>query len=187
MLAYPDPPLTDGTILLRPWTVHDLPAVEQASHDPYIPATTTVPAAYTDAEGRAWVERQQQRVTSGMGLPFCIAEASTDAPLGFIGVWLDHRSQGLASFGYWILPSARGRGIASVALRLLSTWTVEVWAVPRLELVVELWNVASQRVAEQAGFVREGMLHSYIEVEGTRRDVFMYARIAAPDSAAKPS
>jgi ribosomal-protein-alanine N-acetyltransferase len=181
MFAYPDPPLTDGTILLRPWTVHDLSAVEQAGDDPYIPATTTVPAAYMDAEGHQWIERQWQQVTSGTGLPFCVADGQTDSPLGFIGVWLDHRSQGIARFGYWILPSARGRGIASAALRLLSTWAIEEMAVPRLELIVELWNVASQRVAEQAGFIQEGVLHSYIEVQGTRRDVFMYARIASPD------
>ena len=38
-LVYPDPPLSNDRISLRPWTLRDLPAVEQASHDPYIPAT----------------------------------------------------------------------------------------------------------------------------------------------------
>jgi [ribosomal protein S5]-alanine N-acetyltransferase len=140
MITYPHPPLSDGTILLRPWTVHDLPAVEQASHDPYIPATTSVPTAYTDAEGLKWVERQQQHVSSGRGLPFCIADAQTDDPLGFIGLWLDNLSQGRARFGYWVIPSVRGRGIASAALRLLSTWTFEALSVVRLELVGSILN-----------------------------------------------
>lgn len=185
MLAYPHPPLTDERILLRPWTINDLSAIEQASYDTYIPATTTVPVRYTETEGRQWIERQQQRVASDQGLPFCIADAQTDLALGFVGVWLDQRSQGRARFGYWTLPQARGRGVASAALRLLSTWTSEVLAMPRLELVVEPWNVASQRVAERAAFVREGVLHAYIEVDGSRRDVFMYARVVAPASSAK--
>jgi [ribosomal protein S5]-alanine N-acetyltransferase len=178
MLHYPASPLSDGTILLRPWTEQDLPALEQASQDPYIPATTSVPSPYTHAEGLKWLERQQQRVLENVGLPFCIADARTDEPMGFIGLWLSNISQGRASFGYWMIPSARQRGIASTALRLLSMWAFEHLAAARLELWVELWNIASQRVAERAGFLREGVLHSYIEVEKTRRDVIMYARIA---------
>jgi ribosomal-protein-alanine N-acetyltransferase len=178
MLHYPATPLSDGTILLRPWTEQDLPALEQASHDPYIPATTSVPSPYTHAEALKWLERQQQRVLENVGLPFCIADAQTDEPMGFIGLWLSTLSQGRASFGYWIIPNARQRGIASAALRLLSRWTFEQLPVARLELWVEPWNTASQRVAERAGFLREGVLHSYIEVEKTRRDVIMYARIA---------
>src|SRR5205823_5221892 len=84
MLRYPASPLSDGTILLRPWTEQDLPALEQASHDPYIPATTSVPSPYTHAEGLKWLERQQQRVLENVGLPFCIADAQTDCHLTHI-------------------------------------------------------------------------------------------------------
>ncbi|GAC1508201.1 MAG: hypothetical protein NVS2B12_23500 [Ktedonobacteraceae bacterium] len=178
MLQYPSSPLFDGTVLLRRWTEQDIPALEQASHDPYIPATTSVPSPYTYAEGVKWLERQQQHILENIGFPFCIADTQTDEPKGFIGLWFPHLSQGRANFGYWILPKARQRGMASAALRLLSSWTFEHLPVARLELWVECWNVASQRVAERAGFLREGILHSYIEVEKTRRDVIMYARIA---------
>ena len=178
MLHYPSSPLSDGTLLLRPWTEQDLSALEQASHDPYIPATTSVPASYSYAEGLKWLERQRKNVSENIGLPFCIANAQTDESIGFIGLWLSNLSQSRANFGYWIIPKARRRGIASAALRLLSTWTFEHQAVVRLELWVEPWNVASQRVAERADFLREGVLHSYFKLERTRHDVIMYARIA---------
>lgn len=178
-LSYPHPPLSNGKILLREWTIQDLPAIEQASHDPYIPAITTIPSLYTYATGVEWLERQQQHVSEGTGLPFCIADVQTNEALGLIALWLRNRSQGRAHFGYWVIPKARGRGIASVALRLLSTWAWESLAIPRLELLVEPWNVASQRVAKQAGFLQEGVLHSYIEIGGTRCDMMMYARIAS--------
>ncbi len=177
MIAYPHPPLSDSTILLRPWTVQDLPAVELASYDPYIAAATSVPSPYTHVEGLEWLKRQQQHVFAGIGLPFCVVNAQTNEPLGFIALWLHNRSLGRVHFGYWVIPKARGRGIASMALRLLSNWTLEHFAMMRLELWTEGWNIASQRVAEQAGFTREGVLHSYIEVAGTRRDVVMYVRM----------
>lgn len=107
--------------------------------------------------------------------------------MGFIGLWLPNLSQGRAHFGYWIILKARQRGTASAALRLLGTWTFEHLPVARLELWVELWNIASQRVAEQAGFLQEGILHSYIEVEKTRCDVIMYARISTALAQEEPS
>jgi len=177
MLDYPAPALSDGALLLRPWTERDIPALEQASHDPYIPATTSVPAFYTYTEGLKWLERQQQHVLENTGLPFCIADAQTDEPLGFIGWWLSSLAQGRAKLGYWTLPQARQRGVASTALRLLSAWTFEQFAVERLELYAEVWNIASQRVAERAGFQREGVLHSYIEVGKTRSDAVVYTCI----------
>jgi ribosomal-protein-alanine N-acetyltransferase len=178
MMSYPHPSLSDGAILLRTWTTHDLSAVEQASHDPYIPATTSIPPVYSEALGRKWIERQQQRVSSGMGLPFCVADVQTNVPLGFIGLWLDQLSQGRGRLGYWVIPAARGRGIASAALRLLSPWVFEKAAVRRLELFIEPWNLASVRVAEQAGFAREGVLHSFINRDESPRDVLLYVRYA---------
>jgi len=177
VLYYPSPPLADGALLLRPWTERDIPLLEQASHDPYIPATTSVPALYTYAEGLQWLARQQQRVLEDAGFPFCIADTQTDEPLGFIGLWLSNLAQGRANLGYWTLPQARQRGVATAALRLLSTWSFEHLTITRLELYIEVWNIASQRVAERAGFQREGVLHSYIEVEKTRRDAVVYTCI----------
>ena len=56
--------------------------------------------------------------------------------------------------GYMVVPEARGRGVASEALRQLTTWAFGEGA-ERLELVITPENVASQRVAERCGYVRE--------------------------------
>jgi len=175
--TYPDPPLTDGTIRIRPWTMQDIPAIEQASHDEYITSVTSVPAVYTVEEGRAFVERQQKRIEDGAGLSLCIADASTDAAVGFIGLRLENRARGRASFGYWVVPGVRGRGVATAAVRLVSPWAFSSLGVARLEILVEPWNTASVRVAEQAGFQREGVLRSYEEFKGRRTDLIMHARV----------
>lgn len=47
----------------------------------------------------------------------------------------------------------------------------------RLQLFVEPWNVASIRTAERAGFEREGLLRSWREVAGKRRDFLCFSRI----------
>jgi RimJ/RimL family protein N-acetyltransferase len=46
-------------------------------------------------------------------------------------------------------------------------------------LCVEPWNTASWTVAEKAGFHREGLLRSWQEISGTRRDMYMYSLLPA--------
>ena len=115
-LPYPDPPLTDGTVLLRRWLLTDLGCVEEATHDPYIPETTTVPERYSDATGRAWIERQWARVDDGKGLSLGIADAGSGRAVGLV-VLTRRPEPHCASIGYWIIPRSRGHGFASRAVR----------------------------------------------------------------------
>ena len=75
--------------------------------------------------------------------------------------------------------------MATRALRLLSRWALSEHGLARVQLIVEPENVASIRVAENAGFQREALLRSYIELKGRRRDVYLYA-LLADDVAAEP-
>ncbi len=180
--AYLDPPLSNSTITLRPWTIRDLSAVEQASHDPYILATTSVPAVYSDEAGRAWIARQERHAAARPGVVLCITDAATDQPLGLIALWLENKAHGRASFGYWVIPEARGRGTATEAVRLLGAWAFSALSIARLEILVKPHNVASQRVAEHAGFQREGLLRSYEEFHGRRLDLIMHSLLATERS-----
>jgi RimJ/RimL family protein N-acetyltransferase len=70
--------------------------------------------------------------------------------------------------------AARGRGVATSALRMLSRWALTSAGFERLQLVTETQNVASQRVAVKAGFQREGLLRSFVKVDGDRVDGVMF-------------
>ena len=48
----------------------------------------------------------------------------------------------------------------------------------RVQLTTELDNRGSQRVAEKAGFTREGVLRSYLDFKGRRRDAVMFSLLA---------
>ena len=126
-----------------------------------------MPSPYTEEDARRFV-RGLENVYA-----FAVVDAATDELLGSVGFGLE--ADGRAGFGYWPRKEARGRDVASRALRLLTRWAVGEHALARLQLIVEPANVASQRVAEKAGFRREGLLRSYLELKGTRRDVYLYA------------
>ncbi|HEY6492786.1 MAG TPA: GNAT family N-acetyltransferase [Trebonia sp.] len=177
------PTLTAGPFRLRPFTLADVDAVREAAGDPYIPLITTVPAAFTEDEGRRFIERQWNRAEHGTGYSFAIADANSDRAVGQVGLWLKDLDEGRASVGYWVIRSGRGRQAATSAVQALARWAHDELQIPRLQLCVEPWNTASVMTAEKAGFRREGLLRSWQEVGGTRRDMYMYARVPGDPTA----
>ncbi|HET9078933.1 MAG TPA: GNAT family N-acetyltransferase [Trebonia sp.] len=173
------PTLEAGQFRLRPFMLADVGAVREASADPLIPLITTVPASFTEDEGRRFIERQWRRAAQGTGYSFAIADAKTGQALGQVGLWLKDVDEGRASVGYWVIRSARGHRTAATAVQTVTRWAHRELGIPRLQLYVEPWNAASVQTAEIAGFRREGLLRSWQEVGGTRKDMYMYARLSA--------
>lgn len=98
---------------------------------------------------------------------------------GDIGLYNEPFSR-QAMIGYSMLPKFRGRGLTTRAVRLLSAWAFEI-GVRRLVAGTMIDNVASQRVLEKAGFVREGIQRSRFEgADGTRVDDVTHVLFPAP-------
>lgn len=169
--------LQDGDVVLRPFVDADVPAIVAACRDPEIPRWTSVPSPYTEEDARRFLAGAPNAHS------FAVVDADDDGLLGCVGYQLLNHSR--ATFGYWVVREARGRGVATRALRLVSRWAMREHALARVQLIVEPDNVASIRVAENAGFQREAFLRSYIELHGRRRDVYLYA-LLAEDVAADP-
>ncbi|GGV12620.1 hypothetical protein GCM10010260_59260 [Streptomyces filipinensis] len=67
----------------------------------------------------------------------------------------------MAGIGYWTGAPSRGLGLASRAVEMLTTWafdTDEGEALARLELIHNVGNPASCRVAEKTGYALEAVL-----------------------------
>jgi [ribosomal protein S5]-alanine N-acetyltransferase len=173
VLAYPDPPLVGEAVALRIWTEADLPLTEEVSRDPHIPEITTVPSPYSEELGREWLERQWGRATNDEGLSLAIADAPSGEALGAVALMRRHAST--SELGYWIVDRARGRGLATQAVRLLTRWALVQGDVARVEAFAEPWNVASQRVLKRVGFTREGLLRSYLCFPARRADALIYS------------
>ncbi|HJP75033.1 MAG TPA: GNAT family protein [Pseudonocardiaceae bacterium] len=172
------PRLAADGFVLRAFEFGDVPLIQEASADPFIPLVTTVPTNASRSDARAFIERQHSRSATGAGYSFAIAEPDSGRAVGQIGLWLDNIGHGRASIGYWIVASRRRRGIAAAALRAITAWGLALPEVARLELYVEPWNTGSWRTAELVGYQREGLLRGWQEVDGQRRDMFMYAMLA---------
>jgi RimJ/RimL family protein N-acetyltransferase len=169
-LRFPDPPLADGPVRLRGWTAADLPGVESAVRDPAIKRFNGLPDPF-DAGG--WLARMPAERAEGTALRMLIADAASDEMLGAIALHRLRLAEGAGELGYWLSAHARGRGVATVAVRLLTCWAARDLALRRFEAIADVANVASARLLQRCGFVREREI-----VEGTRRAV-RYALISS--------
>jgi RimJ/RimL family protein N-acetyltransferase len=151
--AYPDPPLSDGVVALRPFSQADVPSLVDICQDPDIARFTTVPSPYGEAEAWAFL----QRVSDGLGDASQVTQAVVEvaAPgvlLGSVGLHAIHWELGAAEVGYLLAAPARGRGLATRAVALIVAWAFETLGLERLDLRAMDANAASRAVAARAGF-----------------------------------
>jgi len=176
-LSYPDPPLCDGVVALRPWNDDDLDFVIAACQDPEISRySPVIPSPYTEADALQWFEILDSMRLADRGFDLAITRVSDGAPLGAIGLGELNRMLASASIGYWLAREARGHGYVSRAVRLLARWGFEELGLARIALTTDPENLGSQRVAERCGFTQEGRLRSHMLVRhtGRRRDSLVY-------------
>lgn len=190
--------LTDGVILLRPWTKDDAGFMARAFADPAIRRYNGVldrsgyPAPLlSTAEAEAVIAEFTQSgdafAKNGVvpGVAFAVVDALTGELAGCCGVD-DWSKFDVAQFGYWIADTARGRGFAARAAILMTRWLFELGAA-RVFLTIVAGNDASVAVALRAGFVHEGTMRAHGAWQGERCDVMLFA--ALPDDwrdAARP-
>jgi RimJ/RimL family protein N-acetyltransferase len=161
----------DGEVELRSWREED---------------ATMVYEACQDAEIQHWIPIIPRPYTMEDALGFVRGEAATEVNhslaiteggrvVGSIGMRVNDEAR-TGQIGYWCAAEARGRGITTRALRLISRFGLDDLSLERLELITDPDNAASQRVAEKVGFQREGVLRSHLlHPDGRRRDSVMFS------------
>ena len=151
------PTLRDRDLVLRPKRPADAEAITAACQDPEIPRWTFVPSPYTRADAEAFLASSAEEEAAGKSANFLAVDAD-DRLLGSFSVMELDREPGFGEIGYWVAAEARGRGIATRAVRLLADWCRDELGLTRIEALPHKDNVASRRVAEKAGFTDTGEL-----------------------------
>jgi RimJ/RimL family protein N-acetyltransferase len=170
----------EGEVTLLPWNDNDLEAIVRRINDAEVANYLDfVPQPYTPADAREWFTVSADGWRAGTAATFAIRVRGIEGAVGGIGVrFLSDLDEGCAEVGYWVGAEARGRGIATTATRAVARWAFEVVpTLARLQLRADVQNVASNRVAEKAGFTREGVLRAqhFNPRLGRRTDFVMWS------------
>lgn len=181
-VALPSTPLADGVVTLRPWQAEDAGPIATAFSDPEsLYWMHQVPEPYTEDDALDYVRAMDAAWRAGAGGAFAVVEAASGEVAGSVGLHVVDAELAVVEVGYWAAPAVRGRGMTTRALRLLSRWLLDSVGAARVQLRADVRNAASVRVAEKAGFVREGVLRSsgYNHRAGRRIDYVMFSLVPA--------
>ena len=152
--------LDDGVVRLREWADEDSAWYAGSVRDPLIQRFTTESPTLDAGQVLAAIVGLR---AAGDAEGFVICDAVTGERLGNIALRHDGRA---GEVSYWVAPGARGRGVATRALALFSSWCFQAVALEELRLCVHRENVASQRAALRAGYQRAPERDKSQEVKG---------------------
>jgi len=150
----PQPELTDGVVVLRPWREEDIEEA-LAGHDELIAHWFGFPeTAPTPEQHRKAIERWHEGYADQRRLVGFVVEHQ-----GRVVGAVDVRKVGEATgeLSWTLYAGQRGKGYATRAVRLLSDYAIDVLGLGRVEAKVEPGNEKSMRVATRAGLRREGV------------------------------
>jgi ribosomal-protein-alanine N-acetyltransferase len=130
---------------------------------------------WTDPAGaERFLATCRQLAQEGTGVRLAVDRLSDGAFIGWctLSRWNpDYRS---AALGYCYTKAAWGHGYATEAARALLRWGFDTLDLNRVQAETDTRNVASARVLEKLGFVREGTLREDCVVNGDVSDSWVY-------------
>jgi ribosomal-protein-serine acetyltransferase len=174
--AYVDP-----AVNIRPFALEDTDSLFEAvleSYNELHPWMTWCHAGFARGDSREFIERQLLAFPAGDEYSFAITSQAGEI-LGVCGVNEVDRESRSANLGYWVRTSMMRKGIASAATLMLAKWVFENTNLIRLQIVASVKNLPSQRTAERAGAIKEGILRSGIMIHGAPHDAVVYSIIRA--------
>jgi RimJ/RimL family protein N-acetyltransferase len=95
--------------------------------------------------------------------------------VGQAGLRAVNLANGIVSLSYWLLPSARGQGLATAAVAALEQWSFTL-GFRRIVIEHSTQNHASCRVATTAGYPLEGTLQNAWRHTNGRHNVHLHAK-----------
>ncbi|MEU8198188.1 GNAT family N-acetyltransferase [Microbispora amethystogenes] len=153
----PQEAIPAGPVVLRLPTEGDADQIARACSDPEIARFIPfIPSPYTGDDALTWITKTVPAMWENGGAGFVVADPGTGEVLGAAGLQPPDRF-GASEVGYWLAPWARGRGVATAAVRTLAERAFAL-GVSRIALLANVENVASQQVALRSGFAYEGVL-----------------------------
>ena len=146
--------------------------------DPEMLRFTRIPEPVPADFAETWFARYERGKADGTRMNFAIVDGPARTLVGFAVAPVIDTEAATAELGYGVASWARGRGVATAALRELTTWAFTELGMVRLELLIDVDNPGSQRVAENCGYQFEGVLRSVYVKPGRRTDTQIWSRLS---------
>lgn len=174
----PLPVLGGPRVRLRSMRGADVPALFALQSDPAGMRYWSYPPLTRIEQAQELFEKNDRGARAGEFVPWAIALVGDDSMIGTCTLFaLDPRHR-RAMLGYALVREHWGRGHAQEALRLALAHAFGAMQLHRVEADIDPRNVASCRLIERLGFVREGLQRERWFVGDDVQDSALYGLLA---------
>lgn len=147
-------------------------AIESKAH--VAPWMAWLKADYGVEDAKTWVTEAMRSWELDRSYEFQIYDREDGAFAGCAGLNEINRKDRVCNLGYWVRTSKLRRGAARQAVGLLAAFGFDMLGLNRLEIVVAVGNLPSQRVAQSVGAEFEGVQGQRLMVGDVIHDAKMY-------------
>lgn len=155
------PMLETKRCLLREVTREDAPEIFRYKSDPRVNKYVGQPPMASLEEAVRRVDMLRLTFQSQGGLPWAIISRQTGKLIGTFVFWNLNLPDFRAEIGYELAPEWWGKGIITEVIGTGLKYGFNSMGLNRIEAQTDPKNIASYRVLEKLGFVREGYLREY--------------------------
>ena len=173
--------LADGEIMVRPYRPDDIAALFEAARASIPELSEWMPWChpnYSIEETKSFILSRAEAWAKDAEYGFGVFGPEDGRFLGGVGLNFINRVHHMANLGYWVRSSETGRGVAAKAARLVAQFGLRQLGLQRIEILAATGNLASQRVAEKTGALKEGVLRNRLVLRGQPTDAVLYSLIA---------
>lgn len=129
----------------------------------------------SSSDSLTFIKREKEKLARFDSLTLAIYFSNTF--VGLISLYNIDTANHTACMGYWIAQKYQSKGIIVKSARGVIQYALEKLNFHRIEIRCAIHNVRSQKVIENLGFAKEGLLKSSIFHYGKYFDSYLYGLI----------
>ena len=171
----PFPILETERLVLRRVTENDVNEMFVLRSDSVIMKYIPRPLVTNLDEALEHIKNIDAKIESSEGINWAITLKGDDTLIGVIGFYRINAENYRAEVGYILHPSQSGKGLISEAVQKLVAYGFNTMNLHSIEAVIDPENVASAKVLEKNGFIREGLFRENQYFEGRFLDSAVYS------------
>ncbi len=173
----PFPNLETERLSLRRVNKNDASAILELRSNPesmkYIPR----PLLKTTEDALEHIAMIDDKIDNNEGINWAITLKNDSNLIGLIGFYRIKPEHYRAEIGYMLLPNFSGKGIISEAINEVMYYGFKIMHLHSVEGVIDPNNLASEKVLQKNGFIKEAHLRENEYFEGRFWDSVIYSKL----------
>jgi ribosomal-protein-alanine N-acetyltransferase len=173
----PFPALSTRRLILRPLTLNDEQEIFELRSDKRVLQFLIISKCKNLDEAKQFIEMINDGINRSEWIYWAITEKGNDKLIGTFCIWHISKENSRAEIGYALHPDHQGKSIMTEAMDVVLDYGFNIMQLHSIEANVDPGNIASIKLLEKNGFVKEAHFKENLFFNGKFLDTVIYSLI----------